>query len=143
MEPSGKDSHLVDKNKKDIDVDSVLAHMVNSAQIVVLKQGCVAQENWSKNGIQKIVHVVVKNNSFVVEFASSMELSKCSIEAMLLYDSDREDDLMKLRVSYIKNEPMDYKVTIQEAGNKGSMEIRIHVLTSQVDFIVPNSLIFH
>lgn len=42
------------------------------------------------------VHVVVKNIGFNVTIMSSIELDKCTVEAKLLYDSDREEDLKEV-----------------------------------------------
>lgn len=105
--------------------------MSNSApQLVVLAQGSVMQENFSKNGIAKQVHVVVKNLMFHVEVGSSVDLNKCSLEAKLYYDFDKEED-EKIEVAYVRNEPLEYKSAVSESGFKATVELRIKVLTSQ------------
>src|SRR5690349_21461090 len=86
-------------------------------RLFVLSQGSVSSEFLSKNGISKHVHVVVKNLAFQIEIGSTVDLRRCSLDAKLLYDYDREDD-PKLEVSYVKNEPMEYKVNIIENGAK-------------------------
>mmetsp|Transcript_20546 Transcript_20546/g.28830 ORF Transcript_20546/g.28830 Transcript_20546/m.28830 type:complete len:310 (-) Transcript_20546:33-962(-) len=96
----------------------------------ILNQGHVCQEHFAKNGVQKQVHVVVKNIVFIVEIGSTVDLTKCNLEAKLVYDFDNEED-QKLEVSYVKNEPLDYKVNIHEGGYKANLEVRIKVLTSQ------------
>jgi hypothetical protein len=79
-----------------------------------LFQGCVVSEHISlKNSVQKQVHVVVKNLAFQIELASAFDLTKVNLTSKLLYDFDRDDD-QKLEVSYVKNEPMEYKVNIIE-----------------------------
>jgi len=105
---------------------------VTSPQLVIISQGDVSSEHFSKNGVTKQVHVVVKNLVFNMEVSSSMDLSKCNLEARLLYDFDREEDAKNaLEVSYVKNEPLEYKVSLTDGGYKASVELRIKVLTSQ------------
>jgi len=109
-----------------------LAAVTAGPQLVIISQGDVSSEHFSKNGVTKQVHVVVKNLVFVMEVSSSLDLSKCSLEARLLYDFDREEDAKAaLEVSYVKNEPLEYKVSLTDGGYKASVELRIKVLTSQ------------
>lgn len=100
-------------------------------EMTIVSQGSVALEHWSKNGVQKQVYIVVKNNMFPLELSSNVDLSKCAIEAKLIYDYDREDD-EKMEVSYVKNEPLEYKVNMIDGGFKAFVEVKIKVLTSQV-----------
>lgn len=101
-------------------------------QLVITSQGHVSEEHFSQNGVTKQVHVVVKNLVFTIEAVSTVDLSqsKCNLEAKLLYDFDKEED-SRLEVTYVKNEPMEYKVIIGEGGYKATFELRIKVLTSQ------------
>jgi hypothetical protein len=126
-------ANVLDKSKAD--VDTVLATMVSTPQLIILKQNCVTQENWSKNGVSKQVHVVVKNLVFQIEIGSAVDLNKCTLDVKLLYDTDRDDP--RVEVTYIKNEPMEYKVKISESGIKATVEIRIKVLSSQVITFFP------
>jgi hypothetical protein len=103
---------------------------LNLPYLRIIHQACVAHEHFSKNAISKEVHIVVKNVVFLVEVTSNVDLSKSHIEAKLLYDFDREED-QKLEVSYVKNEPLEYKVNILDSGTKATIELRIKVLTSQ------------
>jgi len=98
--------------------------------LLILSQGSVMHENFSKNGVQKQVHVVVKNLVFMVEIEAPIDLTKSTIEAKLLYDFDT-DRSQKVEVSFVKNEPLDYKINIGESGQKATVELRIKVLTSQ------------
>jgi len=107
-----------------------LAAVAATPILSITSQGNVSQEHFSKNGITKQVHVVVKNLVFVVEVSSNLDLSKCNLEAKLLYDFDRDEE-DKLEVSYVKNEPLEYKVSLSDGGFKASVELRIKVLTSQ------------
>jgi len=83
-----------------------------------------------KNGIQKQVFVVVKNLTFPMDISSTIDLSKCNLEAKLFYDFDRDEDPKRL-VSFVKSEPMDYKVNITDGGFRATVEVKIKVLTSQ------------
>jgi hypothetical protein len=65
-----------------------------------------------------------------VEVQSNVDLSKCHLEAKLLYDFDREED-QRIEVAFVKSEPLEYKVTLLDGGTKASVELRIKVLTSQ------------
>jgi len=123
-----KENHL--SLSKAVEAMEFAATMASNApQLVILLQGNLTSEHFSKNGIAKQVHVVVKNLVFVIEVGSNVDLNKCNLEAKLLYDFDREDDIKE--VSYVKNEPLEYKVNILDGGTKATIETRIKVLTSQ------------
>jgi len=107
-----------------------LGGVTTTPQLSIISQGNVSSEHFSKNGITKQVHVVVKNLVFMIEVSSNIDLSKSNLEAKLLYDFDRDEE-DKLEVSYVKNEPIEYKVTLTDQGYKASVEVRIKVLTSQ------------
>ncbi len=96
-----------------------LSSNLRSPSLVIVEQGSVLKELLLKNGVQKQVHVVVKNLPFNIELLAGsnnntlVDLSKCRLEAKLLYDLDKEDENTKpMEVSYVKNEPLDYKVNI-------------------------------
>jgi len=107
-----------------------LAAVASSPLLSILNQGNVSSEHFSKNGVTKQVHVVVKNLVFVIDVSSSIDLTKCNLEAKLLYDYDKDEE-DKMEVSYVKNEPLEYKVSLTDGGFKASVELRIKVLTSQ------------
>lgn len=64
--------------------------------LLVLKQQSAAEERITKNGIQKTVHVVVKNSPFIVvvgqnpEVPLSFDLSRVAFDCALVYDTDDE-----------------------------------------------------
>jgi len=66
---------------------------------------------------------------FPVELASSIDLSKCHVDAKLYYDFDR-DDSPKVEVGFVKSEPMESRVNVYD-GTKATVEIKMKVLTSQ------------
>lgn len=100
-------------------------------KLVILEQTCLLEEKFSKNGVQKNVHVVVKNNPFVVTLAlvdKHINFHRVSVDVQLVYDcaSLKEVDFVKLK-------PMDFKTKPNDEGDQLSVEIRIKVLTSQLE----------
>lgn len=55
----------------------------------------------------------MKNLAFQIELESNIDLTKSNLSGKLLYDFDREED-PKLEVSYVKAEPLEYKVNLLE-----------------------------
>jgi hypothetical protein len=80
--------------------------VVGQPQIKLVRQEHVSTEYFSRNGIHKQVHVVVKNLNFPIELSSNVDLTKCeALEAKLIYDFDRAED-QKLPVTYVKTPPL-------------------------------------
>jgi len=100
----------------------------------LVKQTSSSQERISINGLQKNVHVVVKNAAFMVQISLTnnifeghlLDLNNFTFDAMLLYDAEGEK-----YVDYVKVKPVKCKPTVNDAGNQVSFELRIKVLTSQ------------
>lgn len=125
------------------------------AEMWIISQSSVGEEIIKKNATEKQVHVVtffflwaffwilsffqqvVKNLVFNIEIGSTIDLNTCAspgIEAKLLYEYDEDDGRKTVKdreVSYVKNQPLDYKLKISEGGKKATLELRIKVLTSQ------------
>jgi hypothetical protein len=103
-------------------------------RLEVLKQTSLAEEKYAKNGIQKNVHVVVKNTGFSVVLVMSpahipeYDFRRLSIESTLLYDADDEKP-----VDFVKHKPIEWKARPNETGDECNVEIRIKVLTSQLE----------
>lgn len=100
-------------------------------KIAITEQTCLLEEKFSKNGVQKNVHVVVKNNPFVLTIAlldKQLNFNEMSADIQLVYDcaSLKEVDFVKLK-------PMDFKAKANEEGDQLGIEIRIKVLTSQLE----------
>merc|ERR1712137_70135 len=57
-----------------------------------------------------------------------LTLSNVNIDAQLLYDNEEEKE-----VDFVKHKPMEYKVTIGEKGLEATFEIKLKVLTSQLE----------
>jgi len=96
----------------------------------VVKQTSPFEERVTRNGIQRDVHVVIKNSPFVVQLATTrnceVDLNHVAFEATLLYDTEGEKG-----VDFVKVKPIEFKSVPNEAGDQCSVELRIKVLTSQ------------
>uniref|UniRef100_A0A7S4MG65 Uncharacterized protein n=1 Tax=Vannella robusta TaxID=1487602 RepID=A0A7S4MG65_9EUKA len=104
-------------------------------QLVILEHTSLAEEKFAKNGIQKNVHVVVKNTPFhiTVGFAnlsspSQLNFNIVTAEVLLMYDC--EGDRF---VDFIKNKPLEYKGTMNDTGDKMTLEIRMKKLSSHLE----------
>jgi hypothetical protein len=96
-----------------------------------VKQSSLATENSFKNGIQKTVHIVVKNQPFVVSLglagnATFGESSK--IDCRLVYDSESLKE-----VDFVKKSPMECKIVQTESPAQINVELKMKVLTSQLE----------
>jgi len=107
------------------------------SQLVIIRQNALQTEMLSKNGIQKRVHVVVKNQPFLIQIGlisnvtvdnMKVDFNKFSIEPRLLYDCDNLKE-----VDFVKLKPMEVKTHPNERGDQVTVELRIKVLTSQLE----------
>jgi hypothetical protein len=114
-----------------------LKKMSQSQTLTILRQTCIAEERYTSNGIQKNVHVVIKNQPFVVELglignASSSDrvnFNSLTIEANLLYDTP---DNSRKEVGFIKVKPLEYQGHVDENdATKCKLEVQIKILSSQ------------
>lgn len=98
--------------------------------ITVLKQTSPFEERVTRNGIQRDIHVVIKNSPFIVQIGVSknceIDLNHVAFEAALLYDTEGDKG-----VDFVKVKPIEYKCVPSEAGDQVAIELRIKVLTSQ------------
>jgi hypothetical protein len=100
-------------------------------KLVIIEQTCLLEEKFSKNGVQKNVHVVVKNNPFMVTLAlmdKHINFHRVSVDVQLVYDCSSLKE-----VDFVKLKPMDFKTKPNDEGDQLSVEIRIKVLTSQLE----------
>lgn len=108
-------------------------HTTEYPQLVLLKQTSLCEEFLpSKNG-QKTLHTVVKNSPFTVSFgfensAKPVDLNKFNFDVTLHYDSENNKE-----VDYLKTKPIVVKTSVNPPGTKLSVEVRIKVLTSQLE----------
>lgn len=106
-----------------------------SPSLQLLEQKCLLREVVSRNGVQKNVHVVVKNAPFTVRVglsrscSSQLSLKQVTFDVALLYDVDQQG--VKKRVDYLKQPPVSFKQSVNATGTQLTLELRIKVLTSQ------------
>jgi hypothetical protein len=107
----------------------------NSNLITILKQTSPFEERVTRNGIQRDIHVVIKNSPFVVQIGVArnceIDLNRIAFECSLLYDTEGEKG-----VDFVKLKPIEYKCVPNESGDQVSVELRIKVLTSQHEDIL-------
>lgn len=98
--------------------------------IQIVKQTSPFEERVTKNGIQRDIHVVIKNSPFIVQIGvvknCEIDLNHVAFEATLLYDTEGDKG-----VDFVKIKPVEYKCVPSEAGDQVAIELRIKVLTSQ------------
>lgn len=102
--------------------------------LCLLKQTSAVQEPFSRNGVTRDVHVVVKNAPFNVDigFAPSVYVEKTNdfrylaLDVTLLYDCDNYKS-----VYFVNSKPITFKPKISENGETLSLQCRIQALTSQ------------
>jgi len=96
----------------------------------ILKQTSPFEERVTRNGIQRDVHVVIKNSPFVIQLEvvrnCDVDLNHVAFDAALLYDTEGEKG-----VDFVKIKPIEFKSVPNEAGDQCTIELRIKVLTSQ------------
>jgi hypothetical protein len=108
-----------------------LGNASNSSSLVtILKQTSPFEERVTRNGIQRDIHVVIKNSPFVVQIGVArnceIDLNRIAFDCSLLYDTEGEKG-----VDFVKLKPIEYKCVPNESGDQVSVELRIKVLTSQ------------
>jgi hypothetical protein len=98
--------------------------------ITIVKQTSPFEERVTRNGIQRDIHVVIKNSPFIVQIGVAknceIDLNHVAFEANLQYDTEGDKG-----VDYVKVKPIEYKCVPSEAGDQVAIELRIKVLTSQ------------
>jgi len=100
--------------------------------LTITNQKSHSEEVISKNGIQKTIHIVVKNSPFHIQVglsnynACKLDFNQIAFEAFLLYDCEGDKE-----VDFVKVKPMEFKSVASEDGRLLDTELRIKVLTSQ------------
>jgi hypothetical protein len=104
--------------------------------LTVVRQTSLVVERYTRNGVKKNVHVVVKEKPYLVELALDtsaqietddiLDFNKLTIEAQLVYDSpgEREVDCIKVR-------PFEYIGTLGDNPQSFTLEVKFFVLSSQ------------
>mmetsp|Transcript_17039 Transcript_17039/g.66398 ORF Transcript_17039/g.66398 Transcript_17039/m.66398 type:complete len:362 (+) Transcript_17039:103-1188(+) len=110
---------------------------MSAPQLVITEQSSLVLEKIGKNGEHKCVHVVVKNTPFQIDLAfanvgpaeaATFNFARINVEAQLVYDCPEEK-----QVDFVRHTPIEYKAHIDETGTRLSVEMRIKVLTSQLE----------
>jgi hypothetical protein len=106
-----------------------------TAQLLLASQESLEQETVSKNGVQKNVHAVIKNQPFritlkLVGANAQLNFHKYNIEATLVYDTDAAK-----AVDFVRKNPVEYETTVSDnfAGISDQVAVlmRLSVLSSQ------------
>jgi hypothetical protein len=84
----------------------------SSSPVVIVSQNSLAIDSVSKNGIQKLLHIVVKNQPFTIQaaltsYSPAMNFHKFPLEARLLYDCDNLKE-----VDFVKHKPLEFKTQV-------------------------------
>ncbi|KYQ92975.1 putative transcriptional regulator [Tieghemostelium lacteum] len=110
-------------------------HMENGVEedprLDLILQTSPFEEKVTRNGLQKLIRVVIKNSPFNVQLKlkkSDIDLNHVAFESTLLYDYDNNEEK---EVDFVKCKPVEHKATPNEQGDTINVELRIKVLTSQ------------
>mmetsp|Transcript_45589 Transcript_45589/g.76118 ORF Transcript_45589/g.76118 Transcript_45589/m.76118 type:complete len:554 (-) Transcript_45589:207-1868(-) len=125
-------------------------------RLTILRQTSLAVEKFNQDGVQKNLHVVVKNNPFILDVqvvcpdqnnntnsstpsafssaaaipgsnAVALDFHKITLEAFLLYDCDDQKEVVCVRAT-----PLSYKGVVNELDpTRCRLELQIAVLSSQ------------
>jgi len=102
----------------------------SDACIFVTQQDSIAQDSFTRNGINKDLHLIVKLVPFTLRVGSkNLNLKKMELSAKLFYDFEVEESNAR-EVETLKLNPLDYVCHVDETGSSLAMEMRIGVLTS-------------
>jgi hypothetical protein len=111
--------------------------MNNDNPFTLTKQNSLGKEKLSFNGVQKLVHMVVKNHPFFIQVkfdpaqvSQKVDLNKLALESQLLYDTDPLKE-----VAYIKVKPLESKSYRGSGENSEilTIEVKMKVLSSQLE----------
>lgn len=125
-----------------LELSSVFAQIQESSRgmpppkLVILDHQSLAQEAFTKDGLQKNVHIVVKNTPFVVTVGLTgsifggriVDFSSLTLETHLLYDADGMRE-----VPYMKQRPVEYKGKVNDKADQMTLDIKISVLSSHCE----------
>jgi len=108
-------------------------HPQHIPQLYLVNQTSLLDEKYSKNGIQKNLHVVVKNTPFTFNLSlggisEQVNFHRFQLEAILLYDFDEPKE-----VDFVRLKPLEYRSQANDSGDTCSVEMRIKVLSSQLE----------
>jgi hypothetical protein len=100
-------------------------------QLMILRQNSLSTETFSRNGIQKVIHVVVKNQPFLIQLGlgaiSLMDFARFPVEARLVYDCDSFKE-----VDFVKLKPVEYKCHVGDRPDQVTVEMKIKVSKKRI-----------
>jgi len=100
-------------------------------KLLISRQTSLSTERYTKDGIMKNVHVVLKDKPFIVDIGlssgnkDSFDLKSLVLEANLFYDSPEKE------VNFINAKPFEYTAKLNSEGNSFAMECLLKILSSQ------------
>jgi len=98
------------------------------AHLVILRQTSLSTENYTKDGVMKNVHVVLKDKPFVADVGitgKNMDLKSLVLEANLYYDTPEKE------VNFINAKPFEYTAKLNTEGTAFTLEFFLKILSSQ------------
>ena len=100
-------------------------------ELKIIQQNCSFEETVTSSGYPKVVKTVIKNSPFLIilgvsESSDKTDFNDYFIECTLTYD-----DGVNKRVDFVKNKPIDYKISIGSEGTRLQIEAKVKVLSSQ------------
>jgi len=106
-------------------------------KLAVINHDSPAEEKFTRNGIVRTAHVVVKNTPFNVQlqmqnnmFHGQLVDFHCfTMDVVLVYDTD--PGVREKEVDYVKIKPVQFKCTINDRADQATVELKVKVLTSQ------------
>lgn len=114
--------------------EQLFPNVDSAPQLIILEHTSLAEEKFSKNGVHKNVHVVVKNTPFHITvgvkntLSSNLNFNNITAEALLMYDC--EGDRF---VDFVNIKPIEYKGNINGNSDKMILEIRLKKLSSHLE----------
>jgi len=105
-------------------------------ELVVVSHTSPCDEKYTRNGIVRIAHVVVKNTPFQIVLGlrnplvggQPVDFNHFTVDSRLVYDSDGP---LEKEVDFVKVKPVEVKAHVNERADQTTLEFKIKVLTSQ------------
>eukprot|EP01090_Pellita_catalonica_P004380 TRINITY_DN14206_c0_g1_i1.p1 TRINITY_DN14206_c0_g1~~TRINITY_DN14206_c0_g1_i1.p1 ORF type:complete len:407 (-),score=65.63 TRINITY_DN14206_c0_g1_i1:147-1367(-) len=106
------------------------------AELKVVEQHSLAQDKYSKDAVQKELHIVVKNMAFKVSIGLTgnildgriIDFNCLTVIASLVFDCETNKE-----VPFFKQRPVEYKGHVNDRADVMNMDVKIKVLTSHCE----------
>ena len=94
----------------------------------VVKQESLRTEKYTKNGVKKEVHVVVKRLPFVLKLrGSNVNFHSDSITSTVLFEEGDK------AVGFVSKSPLEFVAHVSADGSEATIEVRLSCLSSQCE----------